>query len=184
MVDDLTVRDVMTREYVGVSESDTVEDVARLLVEEGEGAAAVLHGQEPVGSVMAGELLGALLESADPGERRIDTIMTQPPQAVRPDESLAQAAAILADARTDHVFVSDGDDLLGVLSENDLITAVTSILTTEPGEPLDDDYDAGMAGTEEPEPMSSQSVCEVCGTLKTDLENINGQLVCDDCRAV
>ncbi len=184
MVDDLTVRDVMTREYVGVSESDTVADVARLLVEEGEAAAAVLHGQEPVGSVMARQLLGALLDDEDPATRRIDSIMTRPPQDVHPDESLAHAAAILADAETDHVFVTGGNGLLGVLSENDLITAVTSILTTEPGQALDDDYDAGMGGTDEPEPMSSQSVCEVCGTLKTDLENINGQLVCDDCRAV
>ncbi len=184
MVEDLAVRDVMTREYVGVSESDTVEEVARLMIDEEETAVVVLRGQEPVGFVMARQMLSAVLGSEDVSGLTIDEIMTRPPAAVRPAESLSHAAAILADAQTDHVFVTEGNELLGVFSENDLITAVTSILTTEPGEALDDDYDAGIVDADAAEAMSTQSVCEVCGTLKTDLENINGQLVCDDCRAV
>lgn len=184
MVEDLTVRDVMTRDFVGVSEADTIDEVARLMVEEGETTVAVMRGSEAVGSVMAGTMLDAVLRDDHAEERAIDSIMDRPPRSVPPELSLAEAAAILADADTDHVFVSGNDGIAGVLTENDLITAVTSILTTEPGGPLDDDYDAGLADEPDTATMSTQSVCEVCGTLKTDLENINGQLVCDDCRAV
>lgn len=185
MVDDLTVRDVMTRDYVGVSESDTVTEAAELMLGEGESVIAVVRGSEPIGMVMERQLIEALLHEKDPSKTRIDAVMHRPPRSIQPDVSLAEAAAILADADTDHVFVSAGDGVLGVLSENDLITAVTSILTTEPGESYDQAFDVGM--TTEPQgsdTMSAQSVCEVCGTLKASLENVNGQLVCGDCRSV
>lgn len=185
MVEDLTVRDVMTREFVGVSESDSVADVAGLMVEEGASPIAVVRGSEPIGTIAPGTMIGALLGEDTDGDRSVDGIMQHPPRSVRPELSLAEAAAILADADTNHVFVSGDDGILGVLTENDVITAVTSILTTEPSGTFDDDYDAAVSVEEEvPGTMSSQSVCEVCGTLKTNLENVNGQLVCDDCRAV
>lgn len=185
MVEDLTVRDVMTRDFVGVSESDAVDEVARLMVDEGTSAVAVIRGSEPVGVVMNHTMLAAFLGAGEPSDTTVDAIMQRPPRSVQPNLSLAEAAAILAEANTDRVLVTDGDGIVGVLSETDLITAVTSILTTEPGEPpLDDDYDAGVMTDAGAGTMSSQSVCEVCGTLKTNLENINGQLVCDDCRAV
>lgn len=185
MFEDLTVRDVMTHDYVGVSESDTVEEIGRLMIEEGESAVAVVRGAEPIGTVMPRTMISACIGGADPSEKPIGDVMERPPRSVEPDLSLAQAAAILADVDTDHLFVSAGDEILGVLSENDLVTAMTSMLTTEPGETFDDDYGIAIsAEAEQIGEMSAQSVCEVCGTLKTDLENINGQLVCDDCRSV
>lgn len=184
MVEDLTVRDVMTHDYVGVSESDTVEEVGTLLLDEGASAVAVVRGAEPIGSVLPRTMVAACLDGNDPATKHVGDVMERPPRSIQPDLSLAQAAALLAEADTDHVFVSAGNEILGVLSENDLVTAMTSMLTRESSEPLDDAYDAGVEDTEQIGGMSSQSVCEVCGTLKTGLENINGQLVCDDCRAV
>jgi formylmethanofuran dehydrogenase subunit E len=37
------------------------------------------------------------------------------------------------------------------------------------------------AESRDPE-YSDQSICEVCGTLARELANVNGQLVCQDCR--
>ena len=184
MVDELIVRDVMTREFVGVSESDTVGDAAALMLEEGESVIAVLRGSEPVGVANARTLLYAMVNRQDPETTTIGTVMQQPPQSLRPDETLADAAAILADAETDHLFVSAGDELLGVLSENDVVTAVTSLLVTDSqseGEPF---RTAAVVPEGGDESMTTQSVCEVCGSLKADLEDVNGQLVCPDCRAM
>lgn len=183
MVDDLTVRDVMTRDFVGVSESDTVRDAAELMLDEGESVIAVLRGSEPVGMVRERQLLAAILGDRDPDDTRVDAVMQRPPRGLRSDQTIAHAAAILAEADTDHLFVSDGDGLLGVISENDLITAVTSLLTTE-ASPVPDGAPAQRRSSDADISMSSQSVCEVCGTLKTDLENVNGQLVCSDCHSI
>ena len=185
MVDDLIVRDVMTREYVGVSESDSVGDAAALMLDEGESVIAVLRGQEPVGMASARDLLRAYVTDRDPDTDRMDTIMERPPQLVRPDQRLADAAAILADADVAHVFVSDGSDLLGVLSETDIVTAVTSLLATLDETPTDERFPEQRVDAELAESsMSTQSVCELCGSLNADLEEVNGQLICSNCRSM
>lgn len=187
MVEDLAVREVMTREYVGVSESDTVRDAAQLMLDEEQSAIAVLRGSDPVGLVLESQLLITLLNGNDPDEMRIDAVMSGPPTVLSPDTGIAEAAAVLADAKTDHVFVGHNNELLGVLSENDLITAVTSVLTTESSDRYDEQREGAqdVTASTDREPMAtSQSVCESCGIFKPDLELVNGQLLCTDCRAV
>lgn len=186
MVDDLAIREVMTREYVGVSESDTLRDAARLMLEEDASAVVVLRGRDAVGMVLERQVIAALLDGADPAETRIDSIMRRPPTTLEPDTGIAEAAAVLADAHTDHVFVGTGGEIEGVLSENDLITAVTSILTTEAGGDVTGRRDGTESVPERDEETSqmtaAHNVCESCGTLKADLEPVDGQLLCADCR--
>lgn len=184
MVEDLTVRDVMTHEYVGVSESDTVRDAAELMLDESESIIAVLRGSEPVGMVRERELLAALLTDQDPTDTRIDAVMQRPPRALESAQTIGEAAIVLADADTAHVFVSEAGELVGVLSENDLITAVTSMLATERSVPEETPRAAEQLIETGGGSMTTQSVCEECGTLKADLEHVNGQLICSDCRTI
>lgn len=187
MVEDLAVREVMTREFVGASESDTIRDAAELMLGEDQAAVVVLRGSEPVGMILERQLLSAVLNGHDPDKTRVGTIMGRPPTVLSPETGIAEAAAVLADAKTDHVFIGHGENLIGVLSENDLITAVTSLLTTEFADRFDERIESPQPRTEPEERSempSSQSVCENCGSLKYDLEPVDGKLVCADCRDV
>jgi len=60
---DTTARDVMHREFLGVSESDPLRDAAALLVDEGTNCLVVLRGGEPVGRLSWRDALGALLDA-------------------------------------------------------------------------------------------------------------------------
>lgn len=48
-----------------------------------------------------------------------------PVHSVRPEQTLADAADLLADHRIGVVLVTDGDDVVGVLSERDIVAAVS-----------------------------------------------------------
>ena len=183
MVEDLTVRDVMTREYIGVSESDTVQETADLLREDDQSAIAVLHGSDPVGMVLERHLLSAYVDGRDPNETRMDAIMHPSPPSVRPDRSLGEAAAILADVPGDHILVLDGDELIGILSEGDLLRALVTTLETDPNA---DEVGVRMDVTPDTatSTLSDQSVCELCGEFKRGLQSIDGQLLCSDCRVM
>lgn len=187
---DISVRDVMTRAYLGVSESDPIVDVAQLMLDEDASVIAVIRGSELRGMVNERQLVGALLDDRRELDAPIESCMTVRPPTIAPGAGLAEAATILADVDTDHLFVLDDDgELAGVLSENDMLTAVTSLLTTESSvgdedEPRASGLDEDDENVEEVADLSVQSVCEVCGTLKSDLANFNGQLVCSDCRSV
>lgn len=167
MRDEPTVRDVMHREFLGVSESDALGDAAELLVEENADYLVVLRGHEPIGSLSARHVLGAVLgdESLD---EEVATAMEPPVPTVAAEERLADVEELLLGEEAGHLIVTEEGEAIGVITERDLLAATTTV--REPTH-LHEGSD----------PAVENSICEVCGSLSPELTNVNGQLVCPDC---
>jgi len=180
---ELTLRDVMTREFVGVSESDTVYGVVRLLREEGVQSGVVLRGREPVGSISAVDVLDVLANGEDVETTTVEDTMRRDPPTLSPDATLGDVAGVMLAEDTDLVLVEETDELLGVITAQDL--ARYTYRRTEAEERQPDVLEAETAANPaNEEGYSSQSICEACGSLSRDLANVNGQLLCPDCREV
>ncbi|MCL7417370.1 MAG: CBS domain-containing protein, partial [Halalkalicoccus sp.] len=180
-VEDLTVRDAMTTAYVGVSESDTIRDVIDVMVEDGDTGIVVLRGTEAVGTVTERDLLRATAGTI-PTDARIASVMSGPDPSIEADVPLSDAASLLSTEEGRQLLVRNGEGIVGVLTPQDVITATASLLSAPEREP------ETLAGPDEAETenveYTTQSVCEVCGSLMPGLESINGQAVCSDCREV
>jgi len=185
MVRDVTVREIMTREYVGVSESDTVGAAADLLVEEDGEAAVVLRGSDPVGMLTVTDALAHLARDGT-GDEPVADVMSGTTPTVPPDHGYLDAANTLAEAATESLLVVD-DELLGLVTRRDVVGATASLggpetMTAEaaPATAVAAEPESDRGGSN----YSSQSVCEICGSLTPELQNFNGQLICGDCREV
>ncbi|USZ68148.1 CBS domain-containing protein [Halorussus salilacus] len=202
MEGEVTVRDVMSREYVGVSESDTVLGAVRLMDDDGVGSVVVLRGSEPVGIMTESDVLALVADEGDPTETPVSEVMSEPVISVEADRGLSDAAGTMSHEDIRRVLVTDGDELVGVLDERDVISASASLsgmtsLRENPsgvgGEPVgnalvDDRREPEMTGSVVDDgdraEYSDRSICEACGTLSRELSNVNGQLICVDCRDV
>ncbi|MFW5917441.1 MAG: HPP family protein [Halorubrum sp.] len=134
---DTTVRDVMHREFLGVSESDPLADAAELLVEEGTSCLIVLRGGESVGQLGCRDALGALLgagistDSGGDGESETESgrgptvgaVMRPPLPTVTPDDALAVVEERLVSEGVDRVVVVDDGDAVGVVTAGDALAA-------------------------------------------------------------
>ncbi len=181
---EVMVRDVMTREYVGVSESDSVLGAVRLMHDEGVGSVVILRGHEPVGIMTEVDVLALVANEGDPAETTVSEAMSKQLLSVQPDQSLADAAGMMAQQGIRRVLVIADDELVGVLTDRDVISASSSpssISRTQERDLEEGQLDdrMGMNGGSEYE---GQSICEICGALTHDLTNVNGQLVCADCQ--
>ncbi|MEA1931883.1 MAG: CBS domain-containing protein [Euryarchaeota archaeon] len=184
----ITVRDVMNREFVGVSESDGLVEAAELMRSEPTEAVVVVRGSEPIGSLSTATALAAMLDG-DPGDRTVGDVMEPPVPTISPDASLADGTRQLIARGTTHLLVVDDDEIVGLLTERDVLAA------TETAEaPTTATAAAGTGATEAAEggaeidaegatEESVQGICEGCGSLTPELSTVNGQLVCPDCRA-
>jgi CBS domain-containing protein len=196
MESDASVREVMDREFVGVSEGDDLEETAELMLEAGTDSAVVLRGSDPVGVVTERDALAAFVDagadSPDVSEAMTDALPT-----VSPEMTIAEAAAELSAGPTQRVLVSDGDEPLGVLTERDLLTASPFAHTGGAAIAERERAVVGVTdGVGEPNPESAdtrrttgsrfedQSLCEACGSLSRELSPFNGQLLCPDCRDI
>ncbi|WP_049970268.1 CBS domain-containing protein [Haladaptatus cibarius] len=182
---EVTIRDMMTREYVGVSESDSVLGAVQLMQTEGVGSVVVLRGREPVGIMTESDVVGLVADERDATETTVADAMTSPVVSMRADRSLADAAGVMAQQGIRRLVVTRDDEMVGLLTERDVISASASpsSITSSPEPEVSD---AELVGTMETNggdtEYEGQSICEVCGKLTRELANVNGQLVCTDCR--
>ncbi|ELY85709.1 CBS domain-containing protein [Natrialba taiwanensis] len=208
MESELSVRDVLTTEYVGVSESDTVQDAVTLMREEHTGCVLVVRGANPVGIMTEWDVLGLVAAGRDPAETTVGEAMTTPVITIEPARSVTDAATIMARENIRNLVVERDTELRGVVTQRDVIAAAGSFQatmtpprTTDPESSAVADQDRGderLAATTprgeldtqtqlQPnggDEYSTQGVCESCGSLADELWDANGQLVCTDCRTV
>ena len=177
MNDDVTLGSVTARAFVGVSETDSLRATGRLMADEGTERALVLRGADPVGVVPAVTALDHLT-SDGAGEMTVAEVMSEPPPTLRPEQSVADAAAALSEGDTDLVVVTDGREVSGTIRARDLVAAEAS---RPPAETAERTVPVRATGDG---PYSEQSICEGCGALARELATFNGQLLCPDCRDV
>lgn len=182
MDETITVREVMSRTYVGVTEGDTVAGAAGLLREEGAAGAVVLRGSEPVGVLSPREFVALVADGRDPEATPVGDVMAAPAVSVAADRRIGAALAALAEADVRQLAVVDDGEVVGLLSDHDLVTAAATFRERDgdasPDEPLPDETRAADQVAE----YATQGVCEVCGALAADLSAVDGQLRCADCR--
>jgi len=193
MPDPVSVRDVMTRSYVGVSEADAVDGVARLMREEGVHGAVVLRGHEPVGVVDVDRLLDLVADGRDPAETTAGELM-RPAVTVDAEGRLEAAISAMTADGIRHLLVEEGGELVGSVSEHDVVAAHAVLETRSVAavgangdttdSPGPDQNVPDPEAVRDQEIYSTQGVCESCGSLTRELSSVNGQLVCADCQAL
>lgn len=190
MDSELTVREIMDREYVGVTESDALIETVELLLEEDKETAVVLHGSEHVGAVTERDILSTLVDGPDPSEATVGEVMSEQVPTVSPETTLSSAADQLSTQSARRLVVTNGAEPEGVVTQNDLLAGRNysvdqEMASTTSGEVLAEETIGGTGTATTPpseEGFEDQGICEVCGTLTRDLTSFNGQLLCADCR--
>lgn len=191
---DVSIRDVTAREFVGVSESDSVRSTVRLMHDEDVGSVLVMRGSSPVGIMTERDVLEMVAEGLDPESTTVETLMTAPVITMAASRPLADAAERMSREEIRNVVVTDdvdGDDIVGVLTERDVIEAASTLQASRTLSAESNpegvattatavESEAGAATDE----YGTQGVCELCGSLADALHDANGQLVCSDCRQV
>jgi len=200
MESELSVREILTSDYVGVSESDTVLDVVSLMRDERTSCALVVRGSEPVGIVTEWDVLGLVDDERDPATTTVGEAMTTPVITVGPDRSLTDVATTMARQNIRNVIVEDDDGIVGLVTQRDVIAAASSFQATmtptrssEP--PVDRDREladpvaARASGGQRSAPQRRRRVhhpgrARPAAARSDALWDANGQLVCTDCRSV
>jgi len=205
---DTTVRDVMHREFLGVSESDPLTDAAALLVEEETDCLVVLRGGEAVGRLAARDALGAVIDDAagtetgtnDSGEATgpattgpettVGDVMRPPLPTVAPDDALASVDELLVAEGLSRVVVADDGAAVGVVTAQDSLAAGTTRAVGtgssagEPGIVGDGTQEAPMEAASTAAPDAARGSERARTASSTDASGASTQGVCEVCGAL
>lgn len=174
MAQAVSVREVMSADFVGVTEGEPVHDVVSLLLEHNEDTAVVIRGGSPIGLILARDLLAAIGDADT--DVTIDSYINESIVTIDPESTIGHAADRLLTTEADRLVVVDLDGrAIGVVGPQDVLSATDTLLE-------DHLEDTSIPSSNRSIPsMSEQGVCESCGRLADTLTEMNGTLVCEAC---
>lgn len=125
----ISVKDVMTPKIRTIDVSKTISDAARAMVRWKVGSLIVLDGTKPVGIVTEGDISRLVAKGNRPEGVSLKT-MRKRLVTVGPGTRLEDAAKVMASAGIKKLPVVDGDELLGIITQSDIVASSFDLVTS------------------------------------------------------
>ena len=122
----MQVKDGMSKLVLTVGPDHTLREAARLMADRRVGAAVVLDPDGEGPSILTErDVLISIGRGEDPDQEKVATHLTTAVVYAAPDWSLEQAAAEMVRGSFRHLIVTEGADVIGILSVRDVVRCWT-----------------------------------------------------------
>ncbi len=125
------VGDLARGPVIATGPGATLREAARTMDEHGVGSLVVLEDGALVGIVTERDLLRCIATDTDLDTTRVEAAMTHSVVTVAPDWEVYEAAAEMTDRRIRHLVVTEGSNVVGVLSIRDVLLAGQRVELTD-----------------------------------------------------
>ncbi len=122
-----TVGEIMTKDVVTVAPEDQVESAVRAMVERDIGSVVVVEGDRPVGVFTERDLARRILDEADVLKRPVGEVMSSPVLTTSAGAEVVEAFDLMNAKSVRRLAVVEGDRLVGIVTERDLLKWVSAV---------------------------------------------------------
>lgn len=120
-----TVADVMN-DIISIDGESLVVDAAKIMIDKEIGSIIVTEDRTPVGIITESDMLSRVIVAyKDPKKLLTKKIMSSPLISITKDSTILDAMRFIRDQDIHIVLIKDNGGLIGIVSEGDLIRAVT-----------------------------------------------------------
>lgn len=177
----MLVKDVMSSPVITVDEDTTIDNAAQLMTDSRIGCVVVTSKEEkPLGIITESDFVTRVLaKNIQPGKLTAKEVMTSPLITVDPDESLSEVARRMSQLNVRRLGVMYKGNLVGVISSKDIL-AITPELLEIIQEKARIEKETVMEERSESVPLAGY--CEQCGGWSDELNEIEGNFLCEECR--
>jgi CBS domain-containing protein len=123
------VKDVMTTSVHTIPANASVSDSAKAMARWKIGSLVILKGKKPVGIITEGDVSKCVARGMDP-RKTLATFQKKKLITVDPRERIEVAAKIMAAAGVKKLPVMDGEELVGILTQTDIVNSSFSLVTS------------------------------------------------------
>lgn len=179
----MLVKDVMSSPVVTVEESAPANKIAELMDKNDLGCIVVTgKGGKPLGIITERDLVTRVLsKNARPDSAKAKEVMTSPLITIEPEETISEAARRMSRLNVRRLGVVYKGNLIGVVSSKDVLGVMPELIEIIQERARIE----GGGSIQEPEEESAPSAgyCDHCGIWSDNLQEANGEYVCEDCGA-
>ena len=174
----MVVREAMSSPVVSAREDADAVDVALAMKDHRVGAVIVTNRQDkPVGIVTERDIVTRLVAEGRPSKAVIaKEIMSSPLRMVEPDMNLMDALRLMDKLNVRRLGVIYKGDLVGLVSDRDIIRLVPTIIDIIKEQREINNVATGSG-------PSIAGYCDRCEIYSNNLRAVDGEFLCEDCRA-
>jgi len=177
----MLVKDVMSSPVVTIDEDAPVNRVAELMNKDDLGCIIIIDKEgKPLGILTERDLVVRVLaKNVRPDTIKAKEVMTSPLITIEPDATINDAARRMSRLNIRRLGVVYKMRLIGLLSAKDILGVMPELIETIQERALIEG-----ASREEIEKESAPLAgnCDHCGVWSDDLQQVNGEYLCEDCR--
>jgi signal-transduction protein with cAMP-binding, CBS, and nucleotidyltransferase domain len=100
---------------------------------------------------------------------------------IEPDEMISEAARRMNRLNVRRLGVIYKGQLIGLVSSKDILSVMPELLETIQEHAIIEGENMAEEATEESTPLAGY--CDRCGGWSDDLKEVDGEILCEDCRA-
>lgn len=169
------VMEVMTRDPVTVTEDKMISAAAALMKERDVSALIVVDGRKVTGILTDYDIVHKVVaENMHPSELRVKDIMTSPVVSIHPHTEVENAARKMSREGIRRLVVTDNSDLQGIVTENDILKIWPGLIEIT--------RELQKVGMTDKVMEKESGYCESCKVFSASLVELDGQLLCPECR--
>jgi CBS domain-containing protein len=173
----IIVREAMKINPLIVKPNTTVQEVATKMRDNGIGNCIVVLKQ-PIGIITESDIIKKVVaKNLLASDIIVEKIMSSPIIVIAPDSPLEEAMKTMGKCNIRRLPVVEKGKLIGIITHKD-ISRISPILH----EISREWYDISKVDKAYKDGRVFSGKCEDCGTLSTKLRNIDGRLICEDCK--
>jgi CBS domain-containing protein len=124
----LDVKGVMVKDVVTYPKNAKIQDMAKIMAQKNISCVVIVKGKKPIGILTERDVMKKIVSP----NRKIDKltaedIMTKNPIVIQETENMFAAAALMEKRKIRRLPVVKGDVLVGIITETDVIRAMTHV---------------------------------------------------------
>jgi len=179
----MLVKDVMTSPAITIKEAGPANKVAALMDKHKVGCIIVTTKEEkPLGIITERDLVVRVLaKNIKPDTVEAKDVMTSPLMTVEPDATITDAARRMSRLNIRRLGVMYKEQLVGIVSSKDILDVMPELLEIIQEKALIEGENMAQEAEKDSTPLAGN--CDRCGSWSDDLEEVDSEFLCEDCRA-
>jgi CBS domain-containing protein len=179
----MLVKDVMSSPVVTINGNAPANKVAELMDKNDLGCIIVTDKKgKPLGILTERDLVVRVLsKDVKPDSVKAEEVMTQPLITIEPDETISEAARKMSRLNIRRLGVVYRENLSGLVSSKDILAVMPELIEIIQEKALMEGENRAEEAREESGPLTGY--CDHCGTWSDNLQEVNGEYLCEDCKA-
>ena len=179
----MLVKDVMSSPVITIGENAPTNKVAELMEKQDLGCIIVRSNNgKPVGIITERDLVVRVLsKNIKPSSIKAVEVMTSPLTTIGPDATISEAARRMSQLNIRRLGVLYKGNITGLLSSKDVLAVMPELIEIIQERARIENDTVRQETQDEAAPLAGY--CDNCRVWSDDLEEVNGDFLCEDCKA-